>query len=239
MQNPCTRFTIALGLALLLTTTLCKLPPSLDVSNATRHTAEIEETESNSETTNWICVPGKHVGSITANATEEDLINFYGQENVVRSDIGVGAEGTDDTVPGNLVFPDTENELIVEWQVGQEYRKLSKITMYGDRTNWKTSQGITLGTSLNQLVAINGKEFNFWGFEWDDGGHSEDWNQGNIDPALEVILSWQRDNPGAGTRPGHPYDDLMGYIVLSSAIPSAKELGSEIKIWCMIFDFNK
>ena len=39
---------------------------------------------------NWTCVPGKQVGRITSNFTHEELVKMFGEENVKKSDIGLG-----------------------------------------------------------------------------------------------------------------------------------------------------
>ena len=51
---------------------------------------------------NWLCVPNKQVGLISADADEEAIIEAYGEENVSRGEVGIG-EG--ETITATIVFP--------------------------------------------------------------------------------------------------------------------------------------
>jgi len=123
----------------------------------------------------WLCIPGKQVGLIKNTSTEADIIQAYGKENVLRKEIGLG-EG--ETAAGTVVFPDTGNELIIEWAADKVYQKPATIRIENAKSNWTTDQGIRLGTSLEQLQSINGKDFKFAGFEWDYAGVANDWQGG-------------------------------------------------------------
>ena len=135
---------------------------------------------------NWTCVPGKQVGRITANFTTEQLEKMFGEENVNNTDIGLG-EG--ETAPGTIVFQETKDELIIQWVEGEEYKKIKNIKIRNEGTNWKTSEGITVGSTLEQLLEMNGKDFTFTGFEWDYAGGVMSWENGKINADLKVYLS--------------------------------------------------
>lgn len=158
----------------------------------------------------WLCIPGKQVGQITATSSEADIIAAYGAQNVVRKTIGLG-EG--ETVEGTVVFPNTPNELIIEWASGKAYQQPAKIRIEKNNTAWKTDQGIGIGTSLDALKRINGKAFKFAGFEWDYAGFTNDWQGGNISTKLVVFL--EANNPEA------IYPDLVGDGLFSSNHPKA------------------
>jgi len=176
-------------------------------------------------TIDWVCIPNKKVGPIRQKTSEEELINFYGKENVVRKSVGVG-EG--EMVAASIVYPDSDSELIVEWDAGNEYEKISRIRIEKENTQWKTDQGISIGTTLEELVKINNKDFKFHGFEWDYSGITNNWEEGNINKQLVVFL--QADNPEA------IFPTLLGDGEFSSADPKAKE--AKLKVSSIIIYFG-
>ena len=52
---------------------------------------------------------------------------------------------------------------MVEWQADFEFKKLDRIRIEGEGAQWVTEEGIKIGTTLEELVNINGKDFNFYG----------------------------------------------------------------------------
>ena len=173
---------------------------------------------------NWTCVPGKQVGRITTSATQEDLVKMFGEENVKETEIGLG-EG--ETAPGTIIFQGTKDELIVQWQAGQEYKKIKDIKIRNEGTNWKTSEGITVGTTLEKLKAINGKDFKFTGFEWDYAGGVTSWEDGEIDKGLKLFLE--------PTNEEAIFPDLLGDSEFSSDHEKAKEAG--LKVASFVINF--
>lgn len=173
---------------------------------------------------NWDCIPGQQVGLIKAGATEVDIINSYGADQVVRRDIGLG-EG--ESAPGTIVFPDTKNQLIIEWQDSMVYQKIARIRIEGEESDWATPQGVRIGTTLERLEAINGKPFKFFGFEWDYSGLCKDWQGGNIDPKLSVFL-----NPG---NPEAVYPDLLGDAEFLSTHPKAST--AQLQVSSFVIEF--
>jgi len=159
----------------------------------------------------WLCIPGKQVGLIKNTSTEADIIKAYGKSNVIRRTIGLG-EG--ETTDGTVVFPDTDNEVTIEWAKDKAFQKPAKVRIEKANTAWKTDQGIGVGTTLAQLEAINGKDFKFAGFEWDYAGIANNWQGGNIDKRLTVFL--EANNPKA------LYPDLIGDSLFDASNPKAK-----------------
>jgi hypothetical protein len=65
------------------------------------------------------------------------------------------------------------------------------IRIEGDSTgqsDWKTSNGITIGTPLADLQKLNGKAFDISGFGWDYGGFVTDWKGGQLNSAVMIRL---------------------------------------------------
>ena len=173
---------------------------------------------------NWTCVPGKQVGLITPTSTEGDIIFAYGKDNVTRGEIGLG-EG--ESTMATIVFPLTENELLVKWIEGEAYKKIESISIMNVGAKWKTTQGISIGTTLEQLLSINKKSFKFAGFEWDYAGGVTSWNGGSINENLKVTLE--------PTKEEAIFPDLLGDTEFSTDHPKAKEAGLRVASFKIVF----
>jgi hypothetical protein len=124
----------------------------------------------------WLIPADGKTGPINATTTLNDLVRSYGKKNVVEREIDVG-EGQ--TEPGVVVFPDDPLRAIeILWKDPKQKNapKLAKI--HGSASHWKTVHGISLGTSLKELEAINGKPFHLAGFGWDYPGTVYSWDDG-------------------------------------------------------------
>jgi hypothetical protein len=197
--------------------------PKVETDTTKPQTPNVE-TNTTKKESSWFCIPNKQVGLIKADADEESIIAAYGKENVIREEVGIG-EG--EMVAATVVFPNTPNELIVEWQSELEYTKLSRIRIEQENAKWETEEGIKTGTTLEELLEINGKDFNFYGFDWDYGGITNEWEGGNINPQLTVFL--EPKNPEGAS------EELSGDGVFSSSHPKAKEAELEVVAFIIYF----
>lgn len=128
--------------------------------------------------TSFQIVPGKQAGPITARTTEADLKKIYGGRNVKAGDVGLG-EG--ETVPGTIIFPDDpQKRLEIVWKNAKTRKSPDYVQFAGEKSLWKISPGIGLGTSLKTLEQINGKGFVLLGFEWDYAGTVVSWSGGRL-----------------------------------------------------------
>ena len=55
----------------------------------------------------------------------------------------------------------------VTWEMGKEYQKIAEVLIENPNAPWMTNQGIGIGTTLEELIKINGKDIKFAGFEWE------------------------------------------------------------------------
>ena len=79
-----------------------------------------------------------------------------------------------------VVFPNTKNEVEFIWKDDSlHFNGLIQVKVYKDSTDWKTKEGITIGTDLRTLEKLNKKPFSFYGFEWDYGGMTN-WDNGSL-----------------------------------------------------------
>jgi len=125
-----------------------------------------------------LIVPGVKAGAITPEMTETELRVLFGEENVQPSDVDVG-EGR--TEHGTVIYPDEPaRKMEILWKDAEEKRFPKRLIWTGDRTEWKTAEGISLGTTLKELERVNGKPFSFFGFGWDYGGTIRSWQGGKL-----------------------------------------------------------
>lgn len=110
--------------------------------------------------------------------SEKALKKVFGA-NVKRS-IGYYPEGMGEYA-NTLLFPETKNEVEFVWEDDSaHFCKLAYISIAGQQTDWKTKEGITIGTRLKELEKLNKKPFTFYGFDWDYSGLTS-WEDGHLD----------------------------------------------------------
>lgn len=202
---------------------LCFLACKFDTTDKKYNTPKAIDASKN--IVNWTCIPGEKVGLINKDFTEADIIKAYGKENISREEISMG-EG--EIAIATVIFPKTNNEIFISWQLDKPFTVISEILIENEKSPWGTSQGVSVGTSLEKLIKINGKDFQFAGFEWDYSGYTNDWQAGRISKNLAVFL--EPNNPEA------VYPDLLGDGLFPSNHPKAKT--ADLKVRSMIIRFD-
>ena len=110
--------------------------------------------------------------------SEKELKKSF--KNNVKRSIGYYPEGMG-KYANTLLFPDSKNEVEFVWADDSiNYSGLVYIQVCNMRTEWKTKEGITIGTSIKELEKLNKKPFTFFGLGWDYSG-SIDWKEGYLD----------------------------------------------------------
>ncbi len=110
--------------------------------------------------------------------SERELIEIFGQENIERKTI-YGPEGMGE-FKVTILFPKSKNTVEIHWNDEINFNKLSRVRVFKQRSDWKTKEGIRVGTSIEELEIFNKKPFTFYGLEWDFSG-GIDWNEGYLD----------------------------------------------------------
>ncbi|WP_417884781.1 hypothetical protein [Zunongwangia sp.] len=99
-----------------------------------------------------------------------------------------------------ILYPDTPDEILISWK---DDAKTSIYDIYYNKDGkWQSEKGIQVGTSYDQLVKLNEKPIQFYGFGWDYSG-AVDWNGGKLeDSNIRVFLAPEGDipNPFYGDR---------------------------------------
>ena len=164
-------------------------------------------------------IANKQVGPVTSTSTWKDVAAIVGTAYVEEGKVYVG-EGN--YLPATIVYPGHPNRTLkIVWKDGPKATATpDSVWLMGKETEWRTPNGITLGTGLSRLEKLNGKPFNLLGFAWDFGGMITNWNNGNLESQLQnvsvrlMIPEVDEKNVGFDAT-----TQIMGDVQLSSGHP--------------------
>lgn len=180
----------------------------------------------------WLIVPGERVGPLTATASAADLIAAYGAENVRDEPYPLG-EG--ESEPGTVVFPDDPaKRILILWNDLEKKAMPLAARIDGAGSQWKTAEGVAVGTTLKRVEEFNGKPFLLYGFGWDYGGQLVDSNGGALkdlpheDPeggfrGGALLLTFQPDS-------GADVSAVLGDGTFSSDHPTMQALDPKVSV---------
>jgi hypothetical protein len=107
----------------------------------------------------------------------------FGNENVKKDTTIKSPEGKSISV--SMLYPNTANELVIYWDAKKPLQKVMDVVVSCDSTGykgkWHSSSGLQPGQSLEQVVAMNKKDFTISGFDWAYGGRVVSWEGGKLD----------------------------------------------------------
>lgn len=126
----------------------------------------------------FLIVPNKSFGPITADFTESDLKKAFGEANVRAEKMYVG-DGME--WDGYAVYPDSPEKRLEVFWAQEGPKRLEYLQVVGEKSQWKTAEGVTLGTTLLELEELNGGTFELLGLDWDFGGGVSDWHGGKLE----------------------------------------------------------
>jgi hypothetical protein len=172
----------------------------------------------------WLIVPGKRVGPITASSTRADLVRVFGAKNVADGDFLTSDMGSENAT---RVYRDQpEMSLAIFWISDaadshiRSVRVCPNLILPG-KCRWRTAESVTLGVTLKDLERLNGRAFQLNGFDWGFGGLITSWNGGHLDKLATSCggLNLRLDPPA-----GPASDDrarLMDQVEGNDEFPSA------------------
>lgn len=167
------------------------------VSEASNNT--VRDSASNEDEDIRITYP---LDSLLSYNSEDELKRVFGND--VKRSIGYYPEGMGE-YQNTLLYPGTRNEVEFVWlDDSVNFTGLIYVKVSGKRTGWRTSEGITLGTTLKELEHLNKRPFAFYGFGWDYSG-MVDWRDGHL---FERKIFVSLDYPGESIPP--EFDGLLG-----------------------------
>jgi hypothetical protein len=144
------------------------------------------------------CSSTKNITSVTldkfvienlTSLNSEKIKEIYPDANVYEA-LGIFEEGTIE-LPYSVLYPDTPNELNITWADASRTQIYDiRFSIGGD---WRSSTGIKIGTTYEELNELNGKAISFYGFGWDYSG-AVVWNEGEFEKGkLRVFLSPEKE----------------------------------------------
>ena len=167
-------------------------------------------------------------GLITAASGIDDLRSVYGNSNLVDERI-CGAECID-SVDVTFLYRGTKNEATIYWKDSAYHKLISFVESYGDGSDWHTPTGIRIGSGFSELLKLNGKKINFYGFGWDYGGSISSYNGGALEnSSVRFGLDITENKNNA----------LYGDHELNSDMAAVKEAAGKIKIRQIALLLNK
>ncbi len=129
----------------------------------------------NSSTSNQaLIIPGKQVGPIKLNTSEEELIRLFGPTQVQRGTVNTSSVNIEQCT---IIFPNTNDELRITWK-DQSRSEVKAVYVLRSNGKWYTDQGLKVGMDLLALTKVNENPVNFYGLNWEYGGVVDSWKNG-------------------------------------------------------------
>ena len=167
-------------------------------------------------------------GLITKKTDFAGLQAIYGSVNVKDERI-CGPECAD-SIDVTRIYSEKKNEFIVYWKDSLYHKSIAFIETYLPEGPYHTANGLKIGSALEELLKINGKQIIFSGFDWDYGGSIQDYGMGTLQNSpISFRLGLDED---AGT-------ELSGDTEFNTEMPEVKKNITKIKISTVSLSFSK
>lgn len=170
---------------------------------------KIYSNESNFCNDFFTIIPGKCVGPITKKTGIKSLEKIFNHKDIKDKKI----YDIEYSYFGTSIYENTKNEILIKWQDNTK-EKPQSIYISNPETEWKTFEGITIGTTINELIKINGGHFLIWGCGFDYTGFIKSWNNGKLENShnkekimIELDISAICSNKMVGTI--HSSDNII------------------------------
>ncbi len=167
-------------------------------------------------------------GWIDHSTNFDGLKKLYGESNIKDETI-CGAECVD-SVDVTLVYPDSNKEFIVYWRDSFYHRQIDLERCYKMGAPYHTAGGLKIGTTLTELLQMNGKPIHFFGFGWDYGGGVISLNHGVLENSnVRFKLDISEDAAGDNA--------IYGDTELNSGMPAVKKSADKIHVGQILIAF--
>jgi len=169
-------------------------------------------------------------GWVRATDNIDSLKKIFG-DSLVKDERICGAECMD-SVDVTFVYPNSVKEFVVYWNDSAYHKSIAFIRSYTANSPYHTVEGIKLGTTLKEVLQLNGKPITFSGFGWDYGGGVGSLNGGNLERSNIKFNLDLPDNPGGD-------ESVYGDTELNTDMPSVKKLLDKILVSEFFLSFAK
>ena len=173
-------------------------------------------------------IPNESVGLITSSTTKSALNKLYDKENI-RETVVFSYEGFD--IKGTeVIFDNTADNITIEWNDGNLTPKIIRIKNLN--SNWKTKEGVGIGSTIKEVEKANGKPFTIYGYEIDVylAGTVKNWNSGNLQ-GLNLQFKITKEIPV------EVYMEMIGDRGILSNNPLLEKAGLQVEN--ITVEFNK
>ena len=154
-----------------------------------------------------------------------------GSKDATLDTVPLGAsEG--DMVPATVFFPDVPNRRIeVVWRDGNPAKGPRYVRLRRRTTEWRTKEGVSIGTSLQRLEQLNGRSFHLAGFGFDYAATVTSWDGGRLhasfDAPCQVIVRVD-SLPSLNAQQRDLYRQVVGDRIFSSAHPAMQAMDPRV-----------
>ena len=164
-------------------------------------------------------IPNESVGLITSSTTKSALNKLYDKGNIRET-----IKGTE------VIFDNTADNITIEWNDGNLTPKIIRIK--NPNSNWKTKEGVGIGSTIKEVEKANGKPFTIYGYEIDAylAGTVKNWNSGNLQ-GLNLQFKITKEIPL------EVYMEIMGDRGILSNNPLLEKAGLQVEN--ITVEFNK
>jgi hypothetical protein len=169
-------------------------------------------------------------GVFAKDSTHARVVKTFGAKNVRYMDV-MDVEG--ELQKATVVFAkDRKRRLEFHWRETKA-RRTPEIRIWADESQWKTEQGIGIGTTLERIVELNGKPFNLSGFGWDYGGIDKGFEGGKLEKLPGGCLISLRFTPGV--RGDEAFRQVIGDETFSSDDPNMRALKPVVQMFSILW----
>lgn len=170
-------------------------------------------------------------GMLAPTQTEEGLRELLEPTNVSVDSVPLGdTEGA--MVPATVLHPSVpDRRIAIVWKDRVNKRAPRIVYLRAARSEWRTTDSISIGTSLRTLERLNGRAFHLAGFAFDESGAVTSWDGGRLAArdtgpcSLELRLdSLPRDRVDYRSR----MNQVLGDRIFSSQHPAMQSLDPRV-----------
>jgi hypothetical protein len=166
-------------------------------------------------------------GPIDRNADLARLETLYGKSNI-KDEWICGPECVD-TILVTKIFPDQTHEITVYWDDSAFHKKIVMLEVFRDGTPYHTAHGLKNGSTLRDILKLNGQKITFSGFGWDYGGFIHSYNNGALEKSpIGLRLEYRGSQL-----------DLDGDTELNTDMPNVKTAMDSIRNYYLSLSFRK
>ncbi|MCX6315947.1 MAG: hypothetical protein NTW29_01545 [Bacteroidetes bacterium] len=170
-------------------------------------------------------------GPITATDDITALQKHFGAENV-KDERVCGPECVD-SIDITFIYPETSRQIRIHWQDSAYHKKIGFIEAWDSASPYHTAAGIRCGSTLKELLSLNGSKITFTGFGWDYGGFIQGYGNGKLEKSN---IGFRLDS-GEWDSKWSDADSLMGDVTLDTDVPAVKRSLDRIKVYYLSLSF--